>query len=132
MDRDTVLKDLRRIRRLNADIDVLARTIRRLKDQIAFYKQFNRASNAVEHDLWHFEKIYTASMEKCIDAEKRYVEPIADLPPLYRAVVIDAYVNGRRIEDIAAANHYSAPGVKKILAKAVDLICENWQNYCQK
>lgn len=118
-----VKQDLRHLRKITHSIEVALQVKERHEKRLEVLRQAEQSPEIVE-EMQKIQKVLSSlhieeSIKRATEIELRYVEIIAKLEPLDKAIIEDCYINGNAYWKSGRGIGYSAEGIRKKADKAI-------------
>ena len=120
-----VKQDLRRLRKLSHAIAAEMRARQNHEARLTYLRSIEDPGEDVLIDIMRVEDAIAslrvdAHIREASELEDKYMDAIALLDPLDRAIIIDGYVNGKPYWKIGRDIGYTEAGVKKRVSAAIE------------
>lgn len=115
---DQVRNDLKTIAKKNYDLGVLFDTKRRYEARLTYLADGEKERGDVAKSLKDIVKKIDGAIDTLMRLESIYMGKILALPPLYRSILLDKYINGKPRWKVAEKANYSDDNCATLLRKA--------------
>lgn len=118
---DQVRNDLKTIAKKNYDLGVLFDAKSRYEARLKHLTDGKERAD-VSTTLNDIIKKIDKAIDTLMRLESIYMSKILELPPLYRSILLDKYINGKPRWKVADRMNYSDEQCKRFIRKAIDTL----------
>ena len=127
---EQVRRDLRRLRRVEHTIDVYMSLRERYNRRLEYLKSIKNLSQELNTEIQNTERFIESAniaehIRRASELSERYIEVINKLEELDRAIIIDAFINGKPYWKIGKEIGYSERSVQYRVDEAIKAIARS-------